>query len=340
MKKNIYFHVFLFFLIALSCSKTPSAGQEPKPEPPNPISTPSAKLMKLPLGWKYDVNLSNGFPTGIEAYTFDTLFNAKQIKAFAVAFDPTVSYLEFKPTLSVSSKKPSEFYAQEPGIVYACLNGGFFGGNQSYSLVKYNTVLAPNIKSVNRNLNGSTLPYYPTRAAFGISSTGVPSTAWVYNIGTTNDRIFQYTAPSPNALGTSPQPIPDENFPAGGSEWQPVSAIGGAPMLLKNGVIRVSDKEELIEINNTTSRPRSAIGHLSEGIVILLAIEGDNAANGYPGVSLSQLAEFMQNLGCTNAINLDGGGSSSFIINNRATIRPGDNGVERLVPSVVLVKRK
>lgn len=339
MNHTINYKICIVFFIALSCSKPPTASQAPNPNPV-PKPTASAKLIKLPLGWKYEINLSNGFPDGIEAYVFDTVFNNNRIRSFAVAFDPKISYLEFKPTLATASKKPSEFFAQESGIVFACLNGGFFGGNQSYSLVKYNTVLSPNIKLVNRNFNGSTLPYYPTRAAFGINSTGTPNVAWIYNIGPTNEKIFQYPTPSPNSLGLSPQSIPDENFPAGGSDWQITNAIGGSPVLLKEGMIRITDKEELIEINNTISRPRSAIGHTKDNLVILLAVEGDNAANGYPGINLLDLAEFLKNLGCTNAINLDGGGSSSFIINNRATIRPGDNGVERPVPSVVLIKRK
>ncbi|MBM3443397.1 MAG: phosphodiester glycosidase family protein [Bacteroidetes bacterium] len=329
----------VLIVIAVACNKSPNAGPGPNPAPP-PTPPAVAKLITLPAGWKFDINLSNGFPEGIEAYTFDTLFRDAKIKAFAVAFNPKISYLEFKPTLSTTSKKPSEFYAQETGIVYACMNGGYFGGNQSYSLIKYNTVLSPNIKSVNRTYNGSSTPYYPTRAAFGISSTGDPSTVWMYNIGTGNDRVYQYPAPAANLIGAAPQPIPDEAFPAGGTEWSPPYAVGGSPMLLKGGEVRITDKEELIDINNTTSRPRSAIGYTAGGIVILLTVEGDNTANGYPGINLANLALFLKELGCTNAINLDGGGSTSMIINNRATVRPGDNGVERSVPSVVLIKRK
>jgi exopolysaccharide biosynthesis protein len=48
----------------------------------------------------------------------------------------------------------------------------------------------------------------------------------------------------------------------------------------------------------------------------------------------------LKDLGCSNAINLDGGGSTGFIVNNRQTVRPGDNGVERIVPSVVVIKKK
>lgn len=89
--------------------------------------------------------------------------------------------------------------------MYACINGGFFGGNQSYSLVKYNnSVLAANIKSVNRTYNGLSTPYYPTRAAFGINAAGDPSVAWIYHVGTGNDKVYQYPLPSANLVGPCP----------------------------------------------------------------------------------------------------------------------------------------
>lgn len=263
------------------------------------------------------------------------------MKAFALAFNPKISLLDFKPVLSSTAKKPSEFFAQEQGTVYACINGGFSGGNQSYSLVQYNNqVLAPNIKSVTRLYGGANTTYYPTRAAFGISSTGDPTATWIYHVGSGNDLVYQYPSPSPNKSGDAPQPQPSASFPAGGSIWQATAAIGGAPMLLKGGALTLTDAEELIEVNNASPRPRSAIGHTATGLVVLLAVEGDNPSQGYPGISLVNLATMMKLLGCTAAINLDGGGSTSFVINNRLTVRPGDDGVERAVPSAILIKRK
>jgi exopolysaccharide biosynthesis protein len=111
-------------------------------------------------------------------------------------------------------------------------------------------------------------------------------------------------------------------------------------MLIKEGTIVMTDKEELISINNTSSRPRSAIGYTANGFVILLAVEGDNAVAGYAGLNLSELAAMLKDLSCTHAINLDGGGSTSLVISNRTTVRPGDNGVERPVASALLIKQK
>lgn len=332
-------HKLLICLLLISCSKKNDTVPVTPVTPP--VVKTTAKLMTLPSGWKFSVNLSNGFPDAIEAYEFDSLVQGAKVKAFAVAFNPKNSSIEFKPVLSATAKKPSAYYTEEQGVVYACINGGFFGGNQSYSLVKYNnSVLSANIKSVSRTYNGLSTPYYPTRAAFGINAVGDPSVAWIYHVGTGNDKVFQYPLPSANLVGSQPKQQPDENFPAGGTEWQVNSAIGGSPMLLKAGTISITDKEELIDVNNTTSRPRSAIGATAAGLVLVVAIEGDNSSGGYAGINLADLAKMLKDLGCSVAINLDGGGSTSFIVNNRQTVRPGDNGVERVVPTVVVIKKK
>jgi hypothetical protein len=144
--KSTHMHKLLICLLLISCSKKNDTVPVTPVTPP--VVKTTAKLMSLPSGWKFSVNLSNGFPDAIEAYEFDSLVQGAKVKAFAVAFNPKNSPIEFKPVLSATAKKPSAFYTEEQGIVYACINGGFFGGYQSYSLVKYNnSVLAANIKS-------------------------------------------------------------------------------------------------------------------------------------------------------------------------------------------------
>ena len=53
-----------------------------------------------------------------------------------------------------------------------------------------------------------------------------------------------------------------------------------------------------------------------------------------------QLAQLMKDLNCTNAINLDGGGSTSMVIANQLTVKPGDKGIERPVASAIIIKHK
>jgi len=340
MKRFAYSLLISLWIIS-GCSKSNNTTVTPV-SPVNPTPTPPpTTLLTLPAGWKVSTLLTASFPSGIQLYYFDTLYQGKKTKAFCLAYDSKKTNLEFKPVLAAAAKKPSDFYKEESGVVYACINGGFFGGNQSYSLVQYNnTVLSANIKSVSRALNGVNTAYYPTRAAFGMNAAGEPVSAWIYHVGSGLNDVYSYPAPSPNAEGSAPQAEPTALFPAGGSRWVTTAAIGGSPMLIRNGTIQISDVAELININNTTSRPRSAIGANSSGLVIVLAVEGDNTSAGYAGLNLAELAAMLQDLSCTNAINLDGGGSTSMVVGNQLLVRPGDNGVERPVVSAVIIKQK
>lgn len=341
MKKiAIQFTLLLILFATVCCKKSKEVTTIiPFIPTPPPVGT---NLITLPAGWKVSPTFGTSFPAGIQVYQFDSTFQGQTIKAFCLAYDSKNINFEFKPVVVATATTPTNFYNAESGIstVYACINGGFYGGNQSYSLVKYNNaVSSANIKAVTRSFNGTNTSYFPTRAAFGVSTTGEPSVAWIYNVGTGNDLIYSYPAASPNALNTAPQAVPSATFPAGGSIWSTNSAIGGSPMLLKANTVNITDVAELIDINNTTSRPRSGIGYNANGIVLIVAVEGDNPST-YSGINLANFAALLKSLSCTDAINLDGGGSTSMVIGGSRTVRPGDNGVERPVVSAVIIKRR
>jgi len=333
------FSLIVMLFATLSCKKKTEVITTIPPVIPATVTN----LITLPAGWKVSTSFGTSFPTGIQVYQFDSIFQGQTVKAYCLAYDSKNTNFEFKPVMAVTATTPSGFYAAESatGTIYGCINGGFFGSNQSYSLVKYNNVVAAaNIKAVTRTYNSTNTSYYPTRAAFGVSATGAPSVAWIYNVGSGNDLIYSYPAPSPNALNTAPQALPTATFPAGGSIWNTNSAIGGSPMLLKNNTVNITDAEELIDINNTTSRPRSGIGYNANGIVLIVAVEGDNPPS-YNGINLATFAAILKSLSCTDAINLDGGGSTSLVIGGTKTVRPGDaGGIERPVVSAIILKRK
>lgn len=322
-----------------SCSKK-STPPAPAPPPPADTVTTRPSLIDLPSGWQKAASYMTGFPAGIEVYRNSSLFNGKPMNAFCVVFDPGNAALEFKPVLATANKRPSVFFNEESGTTYACINGGFFGTNASYSLVQYDGAISSvNIRSLSRTYNGTATTYYPTRGAFGIDGGGKPGVAWIYHTGTGTGTVYSYPAPSPNALNSAPQPQPTASFPAGGAPWTMKSAIGGSPVLIRNNSITITDTEELIDINNTTARARSAIGATAGGKVILLAVEGNNPAGG-AGLNLEELATLLKSMGCVQALNLDGGGSTALVVNGQQTVKPSDSGGERAVMSVVLVKKK
>ncbi len=72
------------------------------------------------------------------------------------------------------------------------------------------------------------------------------------------------------------------------------------------------------------AHPRSAVGLTKSGDIVLYTIDGRQSGYSY-GVKLSTLAERMKELGCVEAINLDGGGSTTIV--GRL---PGDSGLTLL----------
>ena len=294
-----------------------------------------APLVALPAGWRAAPELMAGFPRGLQVYSFEGTL-AGNTRAVCVAWDPEAPGIVFKPTLAPAPRTVPQFIAQEPGRVFAAANSGFFGGNQSFSLVQHaGTVLSPNVKALARTFQGAGTNYFPTRAAFGITPAGGLTVDWIYHVGTGNDLIYAYPQPSPNRLNTAPQPVPTATFPEGAARWVMEQGVGGSPLLVKDGVVRITDAEELIEVNNTSRRARTALGYTAAGIVLLVAVEG-NIAGGGDGMTLAEVAALMRNLGCVGAVNLDGGGSTALVAGGRATVRPSD-GQDRPVLSALVL---
>lgn len=238
-----------------------------------------------------------------------------------------------------TNRTPLDFAQREEDKVFAAINAGFFGGTSSFSLVlEEGQVLSTNIKAVSRTFEGAATTYYPTRGAFGILNDGQADVAWIYNVGIANT-TYAYPIPSPNALNTAPQPQPSESFPEGGTIWDVATAIGGSPVLVENGQIRVTDGEELIDVNNGNREPRTAIGYTADNEAILMVIDG--RAPGFSlGATLPEVAQMMKELGAVEAMNLDGGGSSAMIVNDEVINRPSDATGMRPVPSVLLLTLK
>ena len=85
--------------------------------------------------------------------------------------------------------------------------------------------------------------------------------------------------------------------------------------------------------------PRTAMGYTADGKLIILVVQGR-----FPGVaegaSLTQLAKMLLDLGCVEALNLDGGGSSCMLVNGKETIKPSDKEGQRSVPGVFIIQKR
>ena len=119
------------------------------------------------------------------------------------------------------------------------------------------------------------------------------------------------------------------------------TAVGGGPVLVQNGEISITNNEELKFAGKAIDdkHPRTAMGYTRDQKLIIMVIEGRNAGKA-EGASLTQEAKMLMDVGCYEALNLDGGGSSCMLVNGKETIRVSDPVGQRPVPAVFMIRLK
>ena len=107
-------------------------------------------------------------------------------------------------------------------------------------------------------------------------------------------------------------------------EWKDVNhIISGGPYLIKNGDIYVDmTAQKLGSIGGRN--PRTAIGYTRDNHLIMLTADGREGSS--IGLTLVELANLMKELGCINAMNLDGGGSTVMFVKGQVVNKPAVQG--------------
>lgn len=121
-------------------------------------------------------------------------------------------------------------------------------------------------------------------------------------------------------------------------EWSQVQSItGGGPQLIKDGKVSITNEAERIGVAFVSDRhPRTAIAKLTSGQILLLTVDGRQPGVSV-GMSLPGLAELLLEFGASEAINLDGGGSTTMVVKNKIVNRPSDQTGERPVSDAILI---
>jgi len=122
----------------------------------------------------------------------------------------------------------------------------------------------------------------------------------------------------------------------GANDWE---VVGGGPILLRNGAIFAvanPDRPNRFKARN----PRTAVGLDASGTRLTLLVVDGRKPGIASGMTLDELAMAMQRLGCRDAINLDGGGSSVMAVRDTATgtmkiLNQPTDGRERAVADVL-----
>lgn len=119
-------------------------------------------------------------------------------------------------------------------------------------------------------------------------------------------------------------------------DWDGVKhIISGGPYLVKNGEVYVDMTAQKLQAIGGRN-PRSAIGYTKDNNFIFVAVDGREGSS--IGMTLMELANFMQSIGCVGAINLDGGGSTVMYVNGKVVNNPQQTGGIPLSNAIILSK--
>ena len=155
-------------------------------------------------------------------------------------------------------------------------------------------------------------------------------THWIYCVLDDGNKPYAFPSALDNDERTNTyMSAPPTSKTPGAALWTPQEAVGGGPMLVREGknVAVENYWKEVFDgggIAGTSRQPRTAIGATADGKLILLA-------------------DKLIALGAVDAVNLDGGGSSTMVGSDGKVLnRPSDTGsaeviVERKISTAVVI---
>ncbi len=296
------------------------------------------------LQWKIVDSIQQNLPKGLKVFFTNDSIDGKPNIAFYIEADLKNKKLQFDVDTTYKRRlTPNEFYLKN-NKPYLVVNGTFFNfkTNQNFNtVIKNGKAVSFNIAStrgVGKDSNRMVKMY---RSAIGFSKKRKADVAWIQTDTSEHLRASQLPI---NPLKTDSALLLAKNkkwINTHFNKWKMQTAIGGGPVLIQNGEIQITNDEEMLFTGKAKfeRNPRTAMGYTADGKLIILVIEGRNAGKA-EGADLLQEATILKNIGCIEALNLDGGGSSCMLVNGNETIKPSDKTGQRAVPAVFIIGKK
>jgi hypothetical protein len=301
------------------------------------------------LKWTNIDSLYQPLPSSLHVYLTNEPVDTAPFRAFYLIADLKDKKLDFTDDTTFGRRlTPSKFYEKnnKPLVVVNCTFFSFETNRNLNVVVKDGKSVSYNVHTI-AGRGKDTLTYrHPFGSAIGISKKRKADVAWLYTDSLSSIAMSsQWSIPPIKDSIENPRwkyfryktSIPQHN---GFYKWKIQTAVGGGPVLLQNGQIKITNNEELKFAGKAINdkHPRTAIGYTKDGKFIILVIQGRSESGG--GASLPQEAQILKDLGCWEALNFDGGGSSCMLINGKETIKPSDKEGQRAVPAVFIIQSK
>jgi exopolysaccharide biosynthesis protein len=294
------------------------------------------------VNWKNVDSHYGSLPSSVHVFTTtDTIDGKANIACYVIA-DLKDRKLNFTTDTTYKRRfTPQQFYEknQQPLLV---VNGTFFDFATNRNLnavIKDGKLVSYNVHTT--ALKGKdTLMYLHTfRSAIGINKKRKADVAWLYT--DSSARFAKAFTDKPIFIKDSLTSVNSQAVLKDAKKWKMQTAIAGGPVLVQNGEVKVTNNEERMFTGKAIEdkHPRTAMGYTADGKLIILVVQGRMPGIA-EGASLTQLAKLLLDLGCVEALNLDGGGSSCMLVNGKETIKPSDKEGQRAVPGVFIIQTK
>lgn len=294
-------------------------------------------------------NVSDAFgtlPKGIRIFKTVKPLAGRPFIAYIAEVDLNDKSLDISTDTSMGRRLTPQLFYEKNNHPLIVVNGTFFDFATNRNLntvVKNRKLVSFNIHDQSIKGKDSNFVWHTTRSAIGIYKNRKADIAWLYTDSSAKTPMAFQQKPKPwkDSVSNASLKIWEEQYQQKAEKWKVSSAIGGGPVLVQDHKVMVSNNEERMFSGKAINdlHPRTSMGYTAEGKLIILAVEGRNPKIA-EGASLIDLAEIFVQWGCTEALNLDGGGSSCLLINGKQTIKPSDKEGQRAVPAVFIVSNK
>jgi exopolysaccharide biosynthesis protein len=175
-----------------------------------------------------------------------------------------------------------------------------------------------------------------------VSNSKIPAEGYVISLSGPQLEVFSESIKIGDGVETSIRVMPYATSPK-----TITTLISGGPRLLKHGQVYVSKYEEKFKMDIAKGRAaRTAIGITKDRKILLVTVDGRPRKKKLRGknkisigVTLEELSNLMLSLGAVEAVNLDGGSSSTMVVKGEVVNYP-TSGFQRRVSNAVLVLPK
>lgn len=125
------------------------------------------------------------------------------------------------------------------------------------------------------------------------------------------------------------------------------SIVNGGPVLVRKGRVHLTPRRDgFVRPNDPNNyygfsaqrNPRTFAGVDERGRTVIVTADGRSTASN--GLSLTEAGTVARDLGMVDAVNLDGGGSTTMVVGGKVTNRPSDSTGERPVGDALLILRR